>query len=121
MAFDDEHPYLHADLNPLPPPRHLKWRERWQWKARSNLVPILWGENCCTAEWYAAVADIFGHCMVYPQEATVSPQADLLIITGHISEKAVPSLLALDQAMPHPHFVMAVGACTQLGDQHLSL
>ena len=121
MALDEEHPFLEADLNPLPPPRHIGWGEKWRCKALSTLVPMVWGENCCSSEWYTAVADIFGHYLVYSQETTAPTQADLLIITGHVSEKAVPSLLALVRAMPDPHFVMAVGACTQLGEPCLPL
>ena len=121
MALDDEHPFLDAALNPLPPVQHVGWRERWRRKALSTLVPLVWGENCCSSEWYAAVADIFGHYLVYPQETTAPTQADLLIVTGHVTEKAVPDLLDLVAAMPDPHFVMAVGACTQLGDERVSL
>ena len=117
MAFDEEHPFLHADLDPRPPQRRLTLGQKWRRKALSELVPLIWGENCCTSEWYAAVADIFGQPLVYPAETSAASQADLLIITGHVTEKAVPSLLAVVQAMPVPHFVIAAGACTQIGDE----
>jgi len=116
MAFDEEHPFLHPDLDPRPAQKHLRLGQKWRRKALSELVPLVWGENCCTSEWYTAVADIFGHALVYPGETLAPAQADLLIITGHVTEKAVPALQAIVDAMPVPHFVMAVGACTQIGD-----
>ena len=118
MAFDEEHPFLHPDLNPLPAKKHLTLGQKWQRKAFRELVPLVWGENCCTSEWYTAVADIFGHALVYPGETWAPAQADLLIITGHVTEKAVPALRAIIDAMPLPHFVIAAGACSQLGERN---
>src|SRR4051794_41691311 len=85
------------------------------WARSRSLWYVSTGTGCCADE----VLDCMGSrydlerfgCL--PQ---VDPrQADLLIVSGMISQKAVPYLKKLYDSMLAPKYVLAVGACANSG------
>ncbi len=86
-----------------------------QWARSQSLWYVSTGPGCCADEILNALGcrydlERFG-CM--PQ---VDPsQADLLIVSGMVSYKAMPQLKALYDAMLEPKYVIAVGACAACG------
>ena len=85
------------------------------WARSSSLWYTTTGGGCCADEVLNTVGcrydlERFG-CL--PQ---VDPrQADLLIVSGMVSQKAAPHLRDLYDQMPSPKYVLAVGTCANCG------
>ena len=90
--------------------RLFQWIERWGRKHPLWFLPV--GTACCALEYQAAYGP--SH---YPEpfESTPPSSADLMIVAGTITEKQLPLIVQLYQNMPHPKWVMAVGACAASG------
>src|SRR3954464_4808284 len=86
-----------------------------KWAQSRSLWYISTGSGCCADEVLDSMGcrydlERFG-CM--PQ---VDPrQADLLIVSGVITQKTVPYLKELYDSMLTPKYVLAVGACANCG------
>jgi NADH-quinone oxidoreductase subunit B len=85
------------------------------WAQAHSLWAVSIHGGCCADEVLSATGaryDIerFGcHLHIDPT------QADLLIVSGVVSLKAAASLKELYEQMPHPKYVIAVGACACSG------
>lgn len=86
-----------------------------KWARSRSLWYISTGSGCCADEVLDTMGarydlERFG-CL--PQ---VDPrQADLLIVSGMVSYKAVPYLKTLYDSMLTPKYVLAIGACANCG------
>ena len=73
-----------------------------------------WGLACCAIEMAAALAAPRYDVMrlgVIPLPASPR-QADLMIVSGTVTDKMAPSIRRLWEQMPDPKYVIAMGACT---------
>ena len=82
------------------------------WGRRHALWPMAFGLACCAMEMMATAAtkydlDRFG-AGVFRASAR---QSDLMIVAGTLSHKMAPRLRRLWEQMPHPKYVIAMGAC----------
>jgi NADH-quinone oxidoreductase subunit B len=86
-----------------------------KWAQSCSLWYISTGTGCCADE----ILDALG-CRYDLERFGCLPQvdpyhADLLIVSGMVSYKAVPYLKELYDSMLTPKFVLAVGACANCG------
>ncbi len=76
-----------------------------------------WGLACCAIEMGAALAAPRYDVMrlgVIPFPASPR-QADLVIISGTVTDKIVPAIRRLYEQMPDPKYVISMGSCTNCG------
>jgi NADH-quinone oxidoreductase subunit B len=76
-----------------------------------------WGLACCAIEMGAALASPRYDMMrlgVIPFPASPR-QADLLVVSGTLTDKMAPSLKRLYEQMPDPKYVISMGSCANCG------
>jgi len=82
------------------------------WARRSSIFPMSFGLACCAFEMMAASASRFDLDRFGAGLFRASPrQADLMIVAGTLTYKMASRLKRLYNQMPHPKYVMAMGAC----------
>ena len=76
-----------------------------------------WGLACCAIEMGAAFASPRFDVMrlgVIPFPASPR-QADLVVISGTVTDKMAPAIKRLYEQMPDPKYVISMGACANCG------
>lgn len=86
------------------------------WGRKYSLWPMFFGVACCAIEFMAAGASRFDMGRFGMDLARASPrQADLLVISGTVTKKLAPKLVALYNQMAEPKYVISMGACATGG------
>jgi NADH-quinone oxidoreductase subunit B len=86
------------------------------WSRKSSLWPVTFGLACCAIEMMCAAASRFDLARFGMEIFRASPrQADLMIVSGRVSNKMAPVLRLLYEQMPEPKWVIAMGACASSG------
>ncbi len=85
------------------------------WAQTNSLRFVSAQEGCCADELLNALGCRYDLERFGCVPETVPQQADLLIVSGALSYKAVEELHRLYERMMHPKYVMAVGACANCG------
>ena len=86
------------------------------WTRRTSLWPLTMGLACCAIEMISfggprADAGRWGQ-----EVFRASPrQADLMVVSGRVSQKMAPLVRRLYDQMPNPKWVIAMGACSSSG------
>ena len=76
-----------------------------------------WGLACCAIEMGSAIGSPRFDAMrlgVIPLPASPR-QADLLIVSGTLTDKMAPALRRLYEQMPEPKYVISMGSCANCG------
>ena len=86
----------------------------WGWKR--SIFPVSFGLACCAIEMITTQASRhdqgrFGWEFVRGS----ARQADLMIVSGTVTKKMLPSIVRLWNQMPEPKYVIAMGACATSG------
>ncbi len=86
-------------------------------KAQSNsLWPAIFGLACCAIEMMAVTSSRYDLARFGSEVFRASPrQADLLIISGRLSQKMAEPLRQVYDQMLEPKWVIAMGACASSG------
>ena len=82
-----------------------------------SLWMFQWGLACCAIEMGAALASPRYDMMrigVIPFPASPR-QADLVVISGTVTDKMVPAITRLYEQMPEPRYVISMGSCSNCG------
>jgi NADH-quinone oxidoreductase subunit B len=82
-----------------------------------SLWAYQWGLACCAIEMGAAFASPRYDVMrlgVIPLPASPR-QADVVVISGTVTDKMVPSIKRLYEQMADPKYVISMGSCTNCG------
>ena len=86
------------------------------WARGRSLWPISFGTACCSMEMLAAMGGRFELGQTTGGLPVVSPRhADLMIVSGRISEKMGPVLKDVYAQIPEPKWVIAMGVCAISG------
>lgn len=92
----------------------LEWVVNW---GRVNSTwPLLFGLACCAIEMIAAGTARHDISRYGSELFRASPrQADLLIVSGRVSNKMAPVIKRIHDQMPEPKWVIAMGICASAG------
>ena len=86
------------------------------WIRQASFWPATMGLACCAIEMMAFGAPRFDAGRWGQEVFRASPrQADLLIISGRLSQKMAPVVRQVYDQMPEPKWVISMGACASSG------
>jgi NADH-quinone oxidoreductase subunit B len=86
------------------------------WARKCSLWPLGFGLACCAIEMMSTFAPRFDLARFGMEVMRPSPrQADLMIVSGRVSNKMAPVLKRLYDQMPNPKWVISMGACASCG------
>ncbi len=86
------------------------------WSRDKSLWPVSFGLACCAIEMMAASAGKYDLARYGSELFRASPrQADLMIVSGRVSQKMAPVLREIYDQMPDPKWVIAMGDCAACG------
>ena len=87
-----------------------------KWGKASSLWPLTFGLACCAIEMIATGAGRHDIARFGSELFRASPrQADLMIVSGRVSNKMAPVIKRLYEQMPEPKWVIAMGICASAG------
>ena len=86
------------------------------WGRVNSTWPLLFGLACCAIEMIAAGTARHDISRYGSELFRASPrQADLLIVSGRVSNKMAPVIKRIYEQMPSPKWVIAMGICASAG------
>jgi NADH-quinone oxidoreductase subunit B len=86
------------------------------WSREKSLWPVMFGLACCAIEMMASSAAKYDIARFGSELFRPSPrQADLMIVSGRVSQKMAPVLKEIYDQMPEPKWVIAMGDCASCG------
>ena len=86
------------------------------WAQKNALWPATFGLACCAIEMMAMANSRWDSARFGAEVFRASPrQADLMIVSGRVSQKMAPVLTRIYEQMPEPKWVIAMGACSSCG------
>ena len=86
------------------------------WARRNSLWPAQFGLACCAIEMIATAQARFDIARFGSEAFRASPrQADLMIVSGRVSQKMAPVVKHIYEQMLDPKWVIAMGDCASCG------
>jgi len=86
------------------------------WSRKSSMWPFGFGLACCAIEMMSTFMAHFDLARFGMEVMRPSPrQADLMIVSGRVSNKMAPVIKRLYDQMPNPKWVISMGACASSG------
>ncbi len=87
-----------------------------RWARAGSIWPAQFGLACCAIEMMSAAAARFDIARFGSELFRASPrQADLLIVSGRVSQKMAPVVRHIYDQMLEPKWVIAMGDCASCG------
>ena len=86
------------------------------WARKNSVWPVQFGLACCAIEMISAAQSRFDIARFGSELFRASPrQADLMIVSGRVSQKMAPVLQHIYEQMLEPKWVIAMGDCASCG------
>ncbi len=86
------------------------------WARKSSVWPTQFGLACCAIEMMSTAAARFDIARFGSELFRASPrQADLMIVSGRVSQKMAPVIKHIYEQMLEPKWVIAMGDCASCG------
>jgi NADH-quinone oxidoreductase subunit B len=86
------------------------------WSRQYSPWPLLFGLACCAIEMMHTGVSRHDISRFGAEVFRASPrQADVMIVSGRISQKMAPVVKRIYEQMPEPKWVIAMGACASSG------
>jgi NADH-quinone oxidoreductase subunit B len=86
------------------------------WARKQSMWPATFGLACCAIEMMATGAANYDLSRWGMELFRASPrQADLMIVSGRVSQKMGPVLRQIYDQMPEPKWVISMGVCASAG------
>ncbi|MEJ7705585.1 MAG: NADH-quinone oxidoreductase subunit NuoB [Geodermatophilaceae bacterium] len=86
------------------------------WGSRYSLWVFNLGLACCAVEFVAASMSRPDLIRLWRGPARARPcQADLMVVSGTVTDKMAPAVRRLYEQMPEPKYVISFGACSNCG------
>ncbi len=88
----------------------------YNWGRRNSVWPMMFGLACCAIEMICTAASRYDLARFGMEVMRPSPrQSDLMIVSGTVTKKMIPTIVRLYNQMPEPKYVLAMGACASGG------
>jgi NADH-quinone oxidoreductase subunit B len=86
------------------------------WARSNSLWPMPFGTACCAIEFMATAASRYDISRFGMERLGYTPrQADVLLCAGRLPFKLAPVIRRIYEQMPHPKWVISMGACASTG------
>jgi NADH-quinone oxidoreductase subunit B len=86
------------------------------WARTNSMWPATFGLACCAIEMMSAGGPNYDLARWGMEIFRASPrQADLMIVSGRVSQKMAPVLRQVYDQMPEPKWVISMGVCASTG------
>ncbi len=86
------------------------------WARKNSMWPVQMGLACCAIEMMATAASRWDIARFGMEMFRASPrQADLMIVSGRVSQKMAPVVRHIYDQMLEPKWVIAMGDCASAG------